>query len=597
MTKKVLCVFLAVVMIFGTLAVTSFAAVDYKDLVDRTFLSGRLKNDMSAVPAVADDDAILKENLLYWDDEVQTAYNSAKTNEDFKALYELMSTPVTLDDVTFEDTWYAHRDESYGKVSIRYVADKLNAEIGERITVNAYLTTNFYTPNAAIGIEYDKNLVEIETISQNAAAFSGWTLVAKNLNYGYLANGTDARAALWPNSMKNADAYANKGLAQIYLISNSINPNGNYARKFNDELVFSATFIVKSGATDGAAITFNAPEDGDWASKDIFDYYDNSSSLFGFERVTENCYPYKAVDEMTFCDHVYTVSGDAVSVGSIAYADYTAYNEEIAKYNKLLPKAADYTVDSWTAYKTAATVEIDKNLTVDDQRIVSSATNAIIEAYNKLRVKGVSDAYVIGMPKLNANANIGLVVAGSPTIIRLVDSKDRSNTITIFREDAKITADNGYETWLAAVYTYETKTTYKVYAKYSDGYNMNCKDLVVVSGIEDDLTIHSMYISDMVGDDGVTPLGNNGRVTYGVHKITFTTSTAVLKIQLIDGDGNTWTYSAADTSLFRDKDGERTWVVSLNFCFVGNWTLGIRTRSMTTTFARCEGIDLHATVL
>ena len=597
MTKKVLCVLLAVAMIFGSLAITGLAAVDYKDLIDRTFLSGRVRTNITEVPNVADSDAVLQENLLYWDEEVQTAYNSAKTNEDYQALYELMSTPVTLDGETFDDMWYAHRNESYGKVSVRYVADKYNAEVGERFTVNAYLTTNFYTPYAALGIVFDKNLVDIETISQNISTFSGWTLISKNTNYGFLSNGTDVRATLWPESMRNATAYAEKGMAQIYLAANTSNANGNYAKKFNDDLVFSATFVVKQGATDGAPILFTAPSDSDWSSENIFDYYENSSSLFGFERVTENAYPYKSVDEMVFCDHTYSVKNGSVSVGSVAYADYSEYNDAVKLYTTLVNKAGEYTVDSWSAFKDAATAELDMNLTIDDQRIVNEATDSILEAYDGLRIKGIREAKVIGAPKINTNANIKIVVAGSPSIVRLVDAEDRSNTITLFREDVAISKADGIETWNTAIYASKTKSTYTAYARYSDGYSMNSATLEVNASEFDDLTVHSMTVCDMVSKDGQSAVGNNGLIGIGKHQIIFTTSTAVYKIQFIDGNGNTWTYSAADNQLISDKDGERTWTVTLNFPVYGEWTLGLRTRSVNSTFISGVGENMVAYVL
>ncbi len=597
MAKKVLCVMLAVAMVFGSLAVTSFAAVDYKDLIDRTFLSGRVKTNMTEVPETADDEAILQENLLYWDEEVQTAYNAAETNEDYEALYNLMSTPAVLDGVSFDDVWYAHRDESYGQVSVRYVADKLNAEAGERITVNVYLTTNFYTPSAAIGIEFDKNLVDIETISQSLVTFSGWNVVSKNTNYGFLANGTDVRSKIWPESMRNKTAYANKGLAQIYLAANTNNAYGNYAKKFNDDLVCSATFIVKDSAPSGAAITFTAPTDGDWKSEDFFAYYENSSSLFGFERVTENAYPYKVVDEMTFCDHVYTVKGCSLSAGDVAYADYTAYNLAVEKYTKLVNKAGTYTVDSWTAFKNAATADLDKNLTVDDQRIVNDATAAIEAAYEGLRVKGITEANVVGAPALNTNANIKFVVAGSPSIIRIVDTEDRSNTITIFREDASVTKEDGYETWYTTLFVEKAMATYTAYAKYSDGYSMNSATLKVVSSDYEDLTIHTMKVCDMFKGDGSTSCTNNGRVTIGKHNIIFTTSTDVYKIQFVNEYGNTWTYCAATKGICTDEGTERTWNVTLNFYQDGPWKLTVRTRSIKTSFISGVGDDLNAYVI
>ena len=69
-----------------------------------------------------------------------------------------------------------------------------------------------------------------------------------------------------------------------------------------------------------------------------------------------------------------------------------------------------------------------------------------------------------------------------------------------------------------------------------------------------------------------------------MHDVIIRTSKDVLKIQFIDPDGNTRTFSKYSTPPTEDGD-ELVWKIPLKFN-LGKMNLGIRTRAMRTTFAR-----------
>ena len=117
MAKKLLCIVLSVTMLLGIFAVSSSAGmyydytpeeakaevdeklwyvdydadVDWKDEIDRRFLTGTAKYDGSATVAAPQE--ILEYNLYFWEDEIIEAYNNAATNEDYWDLYNKMGTP------------------------------------------------------------------------------------------------------------------------------------------------------------------------------------------------------------------------------------------------------------------------------------------------------------------------------------------------------------------------------------------------------------------------------------------------------------------------------------------------------------------------
>ena len=103
--------------------------------------------------------------------------------------------------------------------------------------------------------------------------------------------------------------------------------------------------------------------------------------------------------------------------------------------------------------------------------------------------------------------------------------------------------------------------------------------LIVIASSGPDLGIHSVSIPDMYLSGTYT----DGRIYAGVHDVIIRTSKDVLKIQFIDPDGNTRTFSKYSTPPTEDDD-ELVWTIPLKFN-LGKMNLGIRTRAVHTTFA------------
>lgn len=583
MSKKLLSILLSAVMLFSTMAILSAAVdTDYKDLIDREFLTGRSVNDTSEVPETADKAEILAENLKYWKQEIQDEYAAASTNADYEALYNKMKTPVEYKGETYTDFWYANRDESYGKIDYTLSADVKSAEAGDEITVTGTLTTNFLSSVAAFGVVYDKTLVELDSISASSV-FQRWN--------AQTADVPTTTTNLWPVSLRNQQSYDQYGIARVFATCTQTSRPDRIpvAMQFDNKEVFTATFIVKESVKDGDVINFFVPNDCDWTSDRFDEYLDNTSSFFNFSRVVANEYPYRVVDSMICFDHTYKITNTAVTVGSL---NTSALENAIKTFDET--DSADYTVASWANY--AATVDAGKAVlaAAEDQTAIDNATANIENAAKALTQNNVISANQVGKATVGEEATISVAVEGSPKQIRFVND---GATVTFNAEDATIVKSNSSETWTVKLFVNNETESYKVFANYGTGYHETYKTLDITTTAEEDLAVYSVKVSDMYNDYHTALVDNNGTVKKGRHNIEVKTSTDAWKFQFVDASGNTWTYSTNMSNVqYVDKDGIRTWTVSYNFCKLDDLHLDIRTRSYKTSFID-SGADLDAFVL
>ncbi len=183
-------------------------------------------------------------------------------------------------------------------------------------------------------------------------------------------------------------------------------------------------------------------------------------------------------------------------------------------------------------------------------------------------VETVEQAFIGSMATVKVN------VDKSPEEIRFVDNN--RNTITVNREDATIITDNsnGTEDWYINLYTNSIYKEYSVFAKYNDtGWNENSTKFVFRGKtLETQETIYSVELPD--GEDFV--------IYQGVNEVRVVTNTETSKVQFYQ-NGNTWTYNHNNATV-TETDGQKEWIINMNFCSLGDNLFAIRTRTPKTTF-------------
>ncbi len=197
----------------------------------------------------------------------------------------------------------------------------------------------------------------------------------------------------------------------------------------------------------------------------------------------------------------------------------------------------------------------------------------------KFSDRGASSATVYGSAYLGETAVVDVKVNGSPTKIRFVDM---DNTITLERNNSRVkeivTYSDDTERWSVELNVNALSTNYTIYAKYSDfgWYTLDvfpCSFTLKAQERVPDKDVYSFSIDECYDD-----------VMYaGVHKVTVETGVDATKVQFYK-DGNTWTYSA-DNASFVIEDDKKIWSINMNFSELGeDMEYYIRTRSQKSAF-------------
>ena len=197
----------------------------------------------------------------------------------------------------------------------------------------------------------------------------------------------------------------------------------------------------------------------------------------------------------------------------------------------------------------------------------------------KFSDRGVSSATLYGSAYLGETAVVDVTVKGSPTKIRFVDM---DNTITLERNNSRVkeivTYSDDTERWSVELNVNALSTNYTIYAKYSDfgWYTLDiypCSFTLKAKERETDKDVYSFSIDECYDD-----------VMYaGVHTVTVETGVDATKVQFYK-DGNTWTYSA-DNASYVIEDDKKIWSINMNFSELGeDMEYYIRTRSQKSAF-------------
>lgn len=582
MAKKVLSIVLCVAMLLGTFAVASFAGdyysytpeeaeaevaeklwyvdyeadVDWKEEIDRRWLTGSKMYDGTAEEVAPQE--ILEYNLYFWADEIIAEYNAASSNEDYWNLYNKMATPEILyftyedggETITecdiFYDYAYAYRDESKAVMDLTIVADKDNVKAGDIITVDVYATSNFNMGWVMGGIFYDKTVLtplEITAPETDANWILDGSSTQLDLAVTYNTDGSikaDRRANFWPEAMYTEENLAKYGVSYIFTYGDDSKKVGQFVhgRKFDNEILFTATYEVKEGVADGTEIEFFVPEDV------IAKFQDSGNNEQGM--------------------------GRQYSVWNLYRVDYPGVTNDtldlVADYNSFY----DHTVKANTL-----------TLTVGDP---------IVEPDPEPAVKGeIVDVYT-GVAYVGETTSIDVEVTGAPEALRLVTA-DGYQVYT--RDDATIVAFGDNELWTIDTFVSEQYTEYTVFADYGELGVTDGKTFYINADVKADTAIHSIEVPDIYG-------GMGGMILAGKHDVIIKTSTDVTKVQFYAEDGTTYTYTSMEGypgyMPYEDIDGERVWTISHSFGPYGYRSLVVRTRTADTFFTD-TGSRLDATVV
>lgn len=585
MAKKLLCIVLSVTMLLGIFAISSSAGqfygytpeeaeaevaekgwyldydadLDWKDEIDRRWLTGSPLYDGTAEEAAPQE--ILEYNLFFWADEIIEAYNSATSNEDYWNLYNKMSTPeilyytyedggemVTECDILY-DYAYEYREEEKAEFELNFVADKEYAMPGDVITVEIYATSNFRTGQVRGGFFYDKSILApydedgdpktVEFLTFNATD-CGWEVD----NSAYISEAglvyddkgvliEDRRDDVWPAGMyseENLDKYA---AMTFYADANTKTAGYVHGRQFNNELLFTAKFVVKEDAPIGSQVEFFVPEGCVSSVQDL------GAAEWG--------------------------EGEDACIWYLKRVDYPGGSDSTDD------RAADY--NSWcdqTVISNNATVTIGEEVVATKGEIVNVVT---------------SDTYI------GDTAVVEVEVTGSPESLR-VTTPDGYQTFT--RDDADIAATENGEKWTIEIFVAEEEVACTVYADYGDLGATDGTDFTLTGLIKKDLSIHSIEIPDMYPDaqnGGVITGGKHDII------IKTSTDVVKIQFYADDGTTYTYTsWSGPGKVPYEDIDGERVWTINHAFGPYGTRSLVIRTRSAETFFAATDS-TLDATVV
>ena len=613
MAKKTLSIVLAVIMLMSVLVVGSFAAESSEMKVKKLLLGSYVNGGVPLTDAkyneyVSLDPTCVEDNLFFWDDEIIDAYNNAKTEADWAALYEEMTgedkwvRAYEGDDGYLIDYYPLHLCNGKGKTVIDYATDVNYAKPGDVITVTVSVTTNFSCRDCEVGIIYDKTLMEYVADSGAVVPSSGRKLVSVNPNYGiYKGTNKDDRINLWPDSMrenKNGE-YDQYGMIKVNTSYDREYANFTYGVHFDHTPIATAQFKVKDGVADGTELKFFSV-DGTQPILADFERQESTgvtATLFKTYRILGDHISVKPI-ECSEYDQTYTFNNATVMVGEPApdLADYVALDAAITDFDDAA--AADYKADLWAAYANAVDdgTNLSRELPATEQATVDAAKDAIVNAKAALLKNEVVSAAQNGTADIGQNATVNVTVDGSPANIRLVGD----STLTFTRDDATIVANNdGTETWTIDVLAASDSADYEVYAKYAN-WTVDGKTLTITAGNALDLGVYSIYVDDMV-----YPEGNGGVVTKGKHKVTVVTGKDVYKIQFVDTtgrieDGCTSTYCPQGGGHFAnvEPDGDKlVWTFEFAFTTYGDWSMPLRTRAITTTFSTVENVTLDAYVI
>ena len=569
MAKKLLCIVLSVAMLLGTFAIAATAGdyyyytpeeaeaevaeklwyvdyeadVDWKDEIDRRFLTPT--PDYSGSADVAAPQEVLEDNLYFWADEIIADYNAAASNEDYWNLYNKMATPEILYYTPYEgaetecdilyDYVYAYRDESKAVFELNIVADKEYAKAGDVITVEVYATSNFRTCQVLGGMFYNKQYLKPLTIAYNTAGDPTWQEVSEGMSLDKgLEGSSDYRSKQWPAAMQTEENFNKYGVTGFYFEPNEGNASVVHGRKFNGELLFTATYEVKADVPDGEALEFFVPDDCVSSIQDL------------------------GVSEWEEYAMVY--------LWQLLHVQYAGTDASERGYMLDAGSFCDQTVTANVATVTAG------------EEPVAAVKGDIVDVYTGLAYVGETTA-------------VDVEVTGTPESLLVATA---NGTQMFAREDATIVAFGDNELWTIELFVADVYTEYTVAANYGDLGISDGKTFYINAEIKKDLSIHSIEIPDMypnAQNGGVITAGKHDVI------IKTSTDVVKVQFYAEDGTTYTYTsWSGAGKVPFEDIDGERVWTINHAFGPYGTRSLVIRTRSESTFFAATDA-TLDATVV
>ncbi len=612
MTKKVLSVVLALILVFGIGSIAASAATsaaDLKALVDQlpTRYNAYFYNDETEAVILkaldAADAALASGNQS----DIDAAYALCEEAFDTAYTWEATINPFTEEDQDVN----VNRDESKAVADIYYSTDVEGDELqpGDEFTVTFSLKTNFYLQVMASGFVYDRTKFEYVPDSLKSSDAIKGKLVLHPLfpydrwEYGYGFDGVDL-----PADKINPKRYSetwDPNLFEQYAFFEAaygIDATASQFPIFDEPTpIYSLKLRVKDDATVGESGKIFGNMDVSATKQNwligLYEY-----PLIEFHRAYgQNIHELVAepdgiiketwavTDFDAYCGQTINFHGNMdfkiVAPGDV---DYSALEAAIAEKDSFDSYA--YTEETWAAYEAAVQAGQDKGLKAKSQETVDSYTKAITDARDALE-PFVQDSEIINIkaisePAINTNVKLEVLVSKPVEKLRFADSD--GNSLTYFngysRVESIVNNDDGTQTWVVTTLLKKYVEYYDVYIRdakiwSTKSYKYRLADVLGTNG-----TIFSAKIVDNTEKGG---FDTDGRIAYGRHDIVVETGNGVSKIQ-VAYLGTTATFASYNATIERCGDYS-VWTINLNFAKVAEGlTYDFYSRTAKTSFAKSD---------
>lgn len=613
MTKKVLSVVLALILVFSIGSIAASAATssaDLQALVEQlpTRYNAQFYNDATEATINKALDAAEAALASGNQSDIDAAY--ALCEEAFDAAYtwETIINPYTEEDQDVN----VNRDESKAIADVYYSTNVVGDELqpGDEFQVTYSIKTNFYVQVMGTGFIYDRTKFEYvpDSLKTSDAATGRFILHPgfpyDRWEYGYGFDGVDK-----PDEIKNTrypetwdvskfDQYA------FFEAAYGVDTKGIGCFTMPTEKmdIFTITLRVKDDAKVGETGKIYGDNEV-CATKEnnligIYEYpvisFHRAYGPNFFDIVAEPDGVLKQTCMVTdfdaYCGQTVNFHGNMefkiVPKGEV---DYTALKAAIAEKDTL--DSYDYTAESWADYEEAVKAGEEKGLVARSQDTVDSYTDAIIEARDALKpyeqdseiiyIKAITD------PVIDTDVTLEVLVSKPVQKLRFVESSGASFTYYPNGKYVESVVENadGTQTWIISTKLKKLIEYYDVYVKnyvtsWSDKvYKYRLADIYGTEGV-----LYSYKIADPTEKGG---FDTDGRIAEGRHQIVVEAGNAVSKIQ-IAYLGTTATYYEGKATVERMGDYS-VWTIDFNFCAKGEGIEYIfNSRTARTSFTQSD---------
>ncbi|MCQ2479410.1 MAG: FIVAR domain-containing protein [Clostridia bacterium] len=611
MTKKVLSVVLALILVFSIGSIAASAATstaDLQALVDQlpTRYNAHFYNDATEATILKALDAAEAAIASGSQSDIDAAYALCEEAFDVAYTWKTIINPYTEED---QDV-IVNRDESKAIADVYYSTNVAGDELqpGDEFQVTYSIKTNFYIQVMSTGFVYDRTKFEYvpDSIKTSDAAKGKFVLHPlfpyDRWEYGYGFDGVDKPDQIdfrrYPETwdVSKFDQYA------FFEATYGVDPHTSQFTMPEEKMdLYTITLRVKDDAKVGETGKIYGDNEVCGTKENwligMYEYpvvsfhraygpnlFDTVAELDGVQKET-----WAVVDLDSYCGQTINFNGNMefkiVPKGEV---DYTALKAAIAEKETL--DAYDYTPESWAAYEEAVKAGEEKGLVARSQETVDSYTQAITDARNALKPyeqdSEIISIKALEIPEMNTDVDLEVLVSMPVTKLRFVDSK--GSTLTYSSTSDLVTDiinnEDGTQTWLLKCPLRKIVEYYDVYVKDGQVWSDKVYKYRLADGYCTEGTLFSYKIADNTEKGG---FDTDNMINYGAHDIIVEAGNGVTKIQLVF-NGATTTFSSTNAQIERMGDYS-VWTINYKFAKKGEGLVyDFNARTAKTSFEKSE---------